>query len=176
MQTGWPETEVPFYGWCGHLDGIWSGGTGAPQGRDDPEFNLDKWHSEPAVNGHSKTYGDGLNLQLFSALVGVSLSEQQLDGAGQVGVLKGAHKPMQDFFVAQREAGGPLGPGGPYWPREDFNAPNGHGVRHYPDFVRQQFAHGAEYSADGQMWPRPTFIKIDPGDAVLILGHTPHAA
>ena len=26
------------------------------------------------------------------------------------------------------------------------------------------------------MWPRPTFMKLMPGDAVLILGHTPHAA
>ena len=34
----------------------------------------------------------------------------------------------------------------------------------------------AEYSADGKMWPRPTFMKLMPGDAVLILGHTPHAA
>ena len=84
MQTGWPENEVPHNGWCGHLDGIWSGGAGAPQSRDDPEFDAEKWYSEPAVNGHNKVYGDGLNLQLFSALVGVSLSEQHLDGAGQV--------------------------------------------------------------------------------------------
>jgi hypothetical protein len=43
MQTGWPEDEVPFYGWCGHVDGIWSGGAGAPQGRDDPEFDPVQW-------------------------------------------------------------------------------------------------------------------------------------
>ena len=33
-----------------------------------------------------------------------------------------------------------MGPGGPFWPREDRNAPNGHGVRHYPDFVREDAA------------------------------------
>ena len=55
----------------------------------------------------------------------------------------------------------------------------GHGVRHYPDFVRDQFTgteHGAESSTDGKAWPRPTFVSLQPGDAVLILGHTPHAA
>jgi hypothetical protein len=180
MQTGWPEVDVPFYGWCGHVDGIWSGGAGAPQGRDDPDFDPSQFYSEPAVNGHLKEYGEhegcGVNLQLFSALVGVSLSEQSLDGAGQIGVLRGAHLPLADFYSAQRARGGPVGPGGPFWPREDFNAPNGHGVRHYPDFVREQFVEGAEYSSDGKMWPRPTFMKLMPGDAVLILGHTPHAA
>ena len=84
MQTGWPEVEVPFYGWCGHVDGIWSGGAGAPQGRDDPEFDPVRWNSEPAVNGHDKNYGShasvGLNVQLFSALVGVSLSDQSQAG------------------------------------------------------------------------------------------------
>jgi hypothetical protein len=112
----------------------------------------------------------------------------------------GSHKPMADFYGAQRDAGGPVGPGGPFWPREDFNAPNvsllqvvsirmpvggplkiiagalqGHGVRHYPDYVRSQFAEGAVYSADGQLWPKPTFAKLMPGDAVLILGHTVRA-
>lgn len=145
--------------------------------------------------------GCGVNLQLFSALVGVALSDQQREGAGQIGVLvsspklhcaatgrrvltscgvrpaaqRGAHLPLADFYTTQRAHGGPVGPGGPFWEREDFNAPNGHGVRHYPDFVREQFSEGAEYSRDGKMWPRPTFMKLRPGDAVLILGHTPHA-
>ncbi len=91
MQTGWPEIDVPFYGWCGHVDGIWSGGASAPNGRDDPDFDPEKFYSEPAVNGHLLEYGEhngcGVNLQLFSALVGVALSEQQMDGAGQIGVL-----------------------------------------------------------------------------------------
>ena len=71
---------------------------------------------------------------------------------------------MQEFFRAQQAKGGPVGPGGPFWPREDFNAPNGHGIRHYPDFVREQFAEGAERSPDGKMWPKPTFMKLMPGD------------
>ena len=49
-------------------------------------------------------------------------------------------------------------------------------MRHYPDYVRNQFAEGAAYSADGHLWPKPTFAKLMPGDAVLILGHTMHAA
>eukprot|EP01043_Picozoa_sp_COSAG02_P014174 COSAG02_NODE_579_length_20073_cov_2118.572745_14_plen_238_part_00 len=98
MQTGWPEVDVPFYGWCGHVDGIWSGGASAPNGRDDPDFDPDKFYSEPAVNGHMLEYGEhegcGVNLQLFSALVGVALSEQQMDGAGQIGVLVSSTSAM----------------------------------------------------------------------------------
>ena len=191
-QTGWPELDpeagdvdrglsIPNFGWCGHVDGIWSGGSSAPQTRDDPNFDEAAFYSEPAVNGHMKEYGVGpdgcgVNLQLFSALVGVSLSDQTRDGAGQIGVLKGAHLPLADFYSAQRAQGGPVGPGGPFWPREDFNAPNGHGVRHYPDYLRDQFPEDASYTSDGMRWPKPTFMKLMPGDAVLILGHTPHAA
>lgn len=68
MQTGWPEVDVPFYGWCGHVDGIWSGGASAPQGRGDPTFDPKKFYSEPAVNGHMLEYGEHegcrANLQL----------------------------------------------------------------------------------------------------------------
>jgi hypothetical protein len=49
-----------------------------------------QWNSEPAVNGHDKNYGShasiDLNVQLFSALVGVSLSDQsqvKFTGLGQ---------------------------------------------------------------------------------------------
>ena len=85
---------------------------------------------------------------------------------------------MEEFFRMQDESGGPMGPGGPFWPREDRNAPNGHGVRHYPDFVREDAAarEGAEYTTDGKMWPKPTEVRLAPGDAAIILYHVPHNA
>lgn len=66
--------------------------------------------------------------------------------------------------------------GGPLWPRFDHNAPNGWGVRHYPDFVREAFLEGAEYTEDGKCWPKPTEVLLSPGDAVVALYHVPHNA
>lgn len=66
--------------------------------------------------------------------------------------------------------------GGPLWPRFDHNAPNGWGVRHYPDFVRESFLEEAEYTADGKCWPKPTEVVLSPGDAVVAMYHVPHNA
>ena len=97
---------------------------------------------------------------------------------GNLGVLRGSHFAMQEFFATQDAAGGPMGPGGPFWPREDFNAPNGHGVHHYPDYVREAAAgtEGAEYTIDGKVWPKPTQVLLHPGDAAVVLYHVPHNA
>ena len=46
---------------------------------------------------------------------------------------------IEAFFKMQLEKGGPFGPDGPGWPRENNQAPNGHGLRHYPDAVREAF-------------------------------------
>ena len=112
----------------------------------------------------------------FTALVAVALSDQTQEGAGNVGLLKGAHHHMERFFRAQRDAGGPLGPDGPDWPRIDRNAPNGAGLRHYPDAVREAFAPRGTTTADGKFWPRPTLLRLAPGDAAIILHATPHSA
>ena len=97
---------------------------------------------------------------------------------GNLGVLRGSHFAMQEFFATQDAAGGPMGPGGPFWPREDFNAPNGHGVRHYPDYVREAAAgsEGAEYTIDGKVWPKPMQVLLHPGDVAVVLYHVPHNA
>jgi hypothetical protein len=55
-----------------------------------------------------------------------------LDGLWNGGIatppLRGGHHHMERFFRSQRDQGGPLGPEGPGWPREDPDAPNGHGL------------------------------------------------
>lgn len=177
MQSGWPEADIPHRGWAGHLDGVWNGGTPAPQYHDDPGFDEHAFvNNAKGVNGCAKCVSTGLNLSNYTCLVGVSLSDQSMPGCGNLGLLKGAHHIMEQFFRVQHQHGGPLGPGGPLWPRFDKNSQNGWGVRHYPDFVRDSFREGAAYTADGKMWPKPTEVLLQPGDAVLALFHVPHNA
>jgi hypothetical protein len=181
MQSGWPEGDIPHRGWAGHLDGVWNGGHPAPQSRDDADFDEQLFaFGERGVNGCARQKAVGgserLNLSNYTALVGVSLSDQSCEGCGNLGLLRGAHHRMEEFFRAQASLGGPLGPGGPLWPRFDHNAPNGWGVVHYPTFVREAFLEGAAYTIDGKAWPKPTPVLLSPGDAVIALYHVPHNA
>ena len=176
MQSGWPEKDIPHRGWAGHLDGVWNGGHPAPRSPADPSFDPALWNSDRAINGCSRSYGRGVNLGNYTCLVGISLSDQSAEGSGNLGVLKGSHHAMEQFFRLQAGAGGPIGPGGPYWPREDRNAPNGRGVRHYPDMVRERFQRAATYTPDGKCWPKPTEVRLSPGDAAVVLYHCPHNA
>jgi hypothetical protein len=45
------------------------------------------------------------NIQNFTALVGVALTDQRKEGVGNLGVLKGAHHAMEEFFQEQAAAG-----------------------------------------------------------------------
>ena len=177
-ESGYRDRDTPFFGWHGHLDGLWNGATAVHQDVDQPmtAAQLDAWQQEPSRNGCRKTHpGFGTNITSFAALVAVALSDQREEGAGNVGLLKGAHHEMERFFRTQRDAGGPLGPDGPNWPRIDLDAPNRSGLRHYPDAVRESFKDGA-YTPDGKFWPRPTLLRLAPGDAAVILHATPHSA
>ena len=91
-------------------------------------------------------------------------------------LLKGAHHEIERFFRYQRDAGGPLGPDGPNWGRIDHDAPNGGGLRHYPDAVRMAFTAGAGRTPDGKLWPKPTLLLLAPGDAAIVLHAVPHSA
>ena len=111
----------------------------------------------------------------YTALVGVCLNDQRQPGKGQFSVRKGAHEAVEAFFRRQREQGGPIGGGGPDWPRliamgED-NAYAGimppKMVETYPD---TRFEH-----ADWP-WPELTPTLMGPGDAVIALHSLPHTA
>jgi len=178
-ESGYPDRDTPFLGWHGHLDGLWNGATPIHQDLDRPmtQQEADDWNREPSRNGCRKAFPElGANLRNFTALVAVALSDQTTEGAGNVGVLKGAHRDMERFFRAQRAAGGPLGPDGPNWERIHRGAPNGCGLRHYPDAIREAFADNAARTPDGKLWPRPTLLRLAPGDVAIILHALPHSA
>ena len=178
-EAGYPDCKIPFYGWHGHLDGLWNGATPPHQHINRPMSpqELDAWSQDRGNNGVMRTYpGTGINLTNFTALLGIPLSDQVRQGVGNLGLLRGAHHHIQDFFKFQDEQGGPMGPDGPCWERIHAEAPNGCGLRHYPDQVRDQFAESATFTEDGRSWPKPDLIEIELGDAVLTLYAVPHGA
>lgn len=178
-ESGYRDRDTPFHGWHGHLDGLWNGATPIHQDIDRPMTHeeTEAWNQEPATNGCLKVHPDhAANIRNFAALVVVALSDQTTEGAGNLAVLKGAHHAMERFFRDQRDAGGPLGPDGPDWGRIDRDAPNGCGLRHYPDAVRTAFTRGAAKTPDGKLWPKPTLLRLAPGDAAIVLHAIPHGA
>ncbi|MXY55580.1 MAG: hypothetical protein F4029_06035 [Gammaproteobacteria bacterium] len=178
-EAGYRDADTPFLGWHGHLDGLWNGATRIHQHTDRSmtRVEAEAWNREPSTNGCLMAHPDlGTNITSFAALVAVSLSDQTAEGAGNLGVLKRAHHEIERFFRYQRDAGGPLGPDGPNWKRIDHDAPNGCGLRHYPDAVRAAFAKGAAKTPDGKLWPRPTLLRLAPGDAAIVLHAVPHSA
>ena len=178
-ETGYPDQETPFYAWHGHLDGLWNGATAIHQETTLPmtDAQWDAWLKEPARNGVMKSYPEyGTSISNFTGLLGIPLSDQLQVGSGNLGLLAGAHHHIERFFQYQREVGGPLGPDGPGWERFDREAPNGCGLRHYPEVVREQYDLDAAMTGDGRRWPKPTFMQVKPGDAVLALHGIPHGA
>ena len=176
-ESGYRDRDTPFYGWHGHLDGLWNGATAMHQQIDAPMTRaaFAEWNAERGVNGQPKCYPElGANIANFTALVGIALSDQRSDGVGNLAVLAGAPHALARFFQAQRDAGGPLGPDGPDWPRLDHAAANGCGLRHYPDRVRAAFMDRGVRAANGRLWPRPTQVRLSPGDAVVALHGLPH--
>ncbi|MCE2424870.1 MAG: hypothetical protein J4F45_07180 [Pseudomonadales bacterium] len=178
-ESGYRDRDTPFLGWHGHLDGLWNGATRIHQhvGRAMTREETEAWNQEPSTNGCRKAFPDlGSNLTNFAALVAIALSDQTAEGSGNFGVLKGAHHHIERFFQDQREAGGPLGPDGPDWKRIDTDTPNGCGLRHYPEAVRAAFSKHAQRTPDGRLWPKPTLLRLAPGDAAIVLHAVPHGA
>ena len=185
IDMGVANSAIPHNGWNGHVDGFWNKVYGQNNaGTTLERKELGAGASAPAeadlvawAKANAPAPGEGLSD--FSALVGVPLSAQRLPDAGNLGLLRGGHKMVEAGFRAQRAAGGPLGPGGPGWDR--FNA-NG-GLELYPPAVRELAvktgagAAAARVGADvGRLWPRPTQLLLDEGDAVIVHWATPHAA
>lgn len=111
----------------------------------------------------------------YTALVGVCLNDQRKPGKGQFSVHRGAHEAVEAFFKRQRERGGPIGGGGPDWPRlQAIGEDSAYAgimppkmVASYPD---TRFEH-----ADWP-WPELTPVLMEEGDAVIALHALPHTA
>ena len=178
-ESGYPDEDVPFYGWHGHLDGLWNGATRIHQ-RVDRKMTKEewtRWNNGRGQNGVERAYPEqNTTVTNFTGLLGIPLSDQSSEGVGNLALLRGAHHHFDRFFRFQRDEGGPLGPDGPEWPRVDTDAPNGCGLRHYPEYVREQYRDGAGKTSDGRIWPRPTLIKMNLGDALLVLHAVPHSS
>ena len=72
--------------------------------------------------------------------------------------------------------GGPIGPDGPDWPRENINAENGHGLNMIPPFLTGVTRHGAVPGPGGLLFPRPTLVPLAVGDAVICHHGVPHSS
>ena len=111
----------------------------------------------------------------YTALVAVCLNDQLRPGKGQFSVRRGAHEAVQAFFRSQRVKGGPIGGGGPDWPRLQ---PIGEDeafagimppamVASYPD---------TRFEDEHWPWPELTPVLMEEGDAVIALHALPHTA
>ena len=167
-----------------HVDGGWAGL--CPQSQReirDSGQTLHTWGSE----GDPKSMGPAGGAPLwqdkertvaigsYTALVGVCLNDQTQPGKGQFSVRKGAHEAVEAFFRMQRDQGGPLGGGGPGWPRlqamDDDKAFAGimppDMVAAYPD---------TRFESELWPWPELTPTLMNQGDAVIALHSLPHTA
>lgn len=178
------DTTLPNYGWQPHLDGLW-------YSPDIPKTaaEVDDWQAPRSTHfgkgdatelGANKTpfFQDPactLALGSFTAFVGVALNDQTQFGRGNLCLLKGAHHEVERFFRMQRDAGGTVGPEGPEWPRLTRRGEDGVGLTFMPEHIRQRFA-GDATVVDGALWPEPTPILLDEGDAVIALHACPHGA
>ena len=63
------------------------------------------------------------------------------------------------------------------WPRLYHNCPNRCGLNYMPDMVRNAFIdESSESTPDGRLWPRPTPVLMEEGDACFTVFHCPHTA
>ena len=177
-----PETNLPNYGWQPHVDGMWYS-PDLPKSADE----VDSWEAprtrhfgkgDATEMGANKTpfFQDPactLALGSFTAFVGVALNDQTEFGRGNLCLLRSAHEEVEAFFRMQSAAGGKIGPEGPGWPRLTPRKDGGVALTPMPQSIRDKFTDGAQVT-DGIVWPEPTPILLDEGDAVIALHACPH--
>ena len=180
-----PETHTPNYRWSPHVDGMWYSAKIPSSAAE-----VDSWQaprtehfgdaSAAAIGANMTPFFQDpectLSLGSFTAFVGVALNDQTQFGRGNLCVLKGAHTEVEKFFQMQRDAGGPVGPEGPGWPRLIAVSNDGVSMIGMPHAIRDKFMQGAQRTPDGGIWLKPTPILLDEGDAVITLHACPHGA
>ena len=111
----------------------------------------------------------------YTALVGVCLNDQRRPGKGQFSVRRGAHEAVQAFFQMQRDAGGPIGGGGPQWPRLLPMGDDGAFAGIMPPAMVASYP-DTRFEHDEWPWPELTPVLMEEGDAVIALHSMPHTA
>ena len=167
-----------------HVDGGWAGpcplkrseieaqgGSLATWGHDgDP-----KWRGPaggaPLWQDRERTVAIGS----YTALVGVCLNDQRHPGKGQFSVRRGAHEAVQAFFRRQRDKGGPIGGGGPDWPRLQALGEDGAFAGIMPPAMVATYP-DTRFEHQDWPWPELTPVLMEEGDAVIALHALPHTA
>ena len=173
-----------------HVDGNWGGLL--PERADDIEMPRGRPKDAARYFGENderRGTNDGqlwldpdrtISLGCYTALVGVALNDQTRPGKGQLGVLRGLHETVEAAFRIQRDAGGPIGPEGPGWPRIMPTSSGGTYLNGLHDTVRAKAYGIAERegrrATENWPWPELTPVLLDQGDAVITLHSCPHTA
>ena len=189
---GYKEKDLPYFGHGMHAEGLFT--VAPPQERasgtkeeiynrmisSGPRGNIGRTadvigsNTDPLFQDPDMT----LSVGSFTAFCIVALNDQMADGVGQTAVVPGGHRVLEAFYRWQHETSGKVGPEGPGWPRFDYNAPNGAGHVYLPDAVQEKLMamdpEAPECTPDGRAWPRPTPIKMEPGDCAITIFQMPH--
>ena len=188
---GYRDRDMPYRGAESHMDGLCTiavpqtpvKGTheevykmyisSGPKGDIGRSADVMGHNSVPLFEDPEMTLGMGS----FTTFVFVCLNDQTREGCGQTALLKGAHHETQKFFRWQYAQNQRIGPEGLGWPRLNYDAPNGCGLVYLPEMVRERLIDDtSESTTDGTKWPRPTQIRMEPGDACITLFNMPHSA
>ncbi|MEM8767588.1 MAG: hypothetical protein AAGE43_09105 [Pseudomonadota bacterium] len=188
------DRDMPYYGHGMHAEGLFTAPTPQEPLSGDPAdvyrqmiasgpkgdigrsaevigSNTDPLFQDPAMT---------LAVGSFTTFCIVPLNDQMADGVGQTSLIPGGHHVLEQFYRWQLEQSGRIGPEGPGWPRFDYSAPNGAGHVYLPDAVQEKLIALDDTppacTPDGRPWPRPTPIRMEPGDAAITLFQMPHTA
>lgn len=111
----------------------------------------------------------------YTGLVGVCLNDQRQPAKGQFSVRRGAHETVEAFFRHQRSLGGPIGGGGPDWPRLQPAGENQAFAGIMPKRMVDAYPK-TTFDMEGWPWPELTPVLMNEGDAVIALHSLPHTA
>lgn len=177
-----PATEV-FHPQA-HVDGGWagpcpmsrseilaSGATLETWGSDGDPKSMGPFGGAPLWQDRERTVAIGS----FTALVGICLNDQREPSKGQFSVRRGAHEAVEAFFCHQRDLGGPIGGGGPDWPRLQPVGDDGAFAGIMPKKMVDSYPE-TRFESEKWPWPELTPVLMNEGDAVIALHSLPHTA
>ena len=167
-----------------HVDGGWAGLCPVKRseilasgealetwGRDGDPKSMGPAGGAPLWQNRERT----LALGSYTALVGVCLNDQRRPGKGQFAVRAGAHEAVEAFFRMQRDNGGPIGGGGPHWPRLVAAGDDNAFAGMMPPAMEATYPK-TRFEHDAWPWPELTPVLMEEGDAVIALHALPHTA